>query len=129
VALQLFKLASESFPSLSAVTSQVAHAYFRLISANLDLSAGIAYSFSVSLWFNGDGTSASVFATGQGYNSLCINGVLQMPGLYSIGADAVVITPSSAWTLEIGKTITLQTYNANATVTYTAPATSLVAIP
>jgi hypothetical protein len=130
VALQLFRLASEGFPSISATTSQVAHAYFRTMSSTVPILAGSAYSLEVSTWFDGDGTAASVFATGQGLSLLSINGVLQQPGLYAINAGAVVVTPvGGAITLVSGYPITLQTYNANAAITVSAMVSSLVAIP
>lgn len=130
MALQLFKLASESFPSISATTSQVAHAYFRTMSSTVPIASGSAYSLQVSTWFDGDGTSASAFATGQGLNLLSINGVLQQPGLYAITSGAVVITPAAGGiSLTSGYPITLQTFNANAAITVSALATSLIAIP
>ena len=131
MALQLFRLASEPFPSISATTSQVANAYFRTVSSTVPLPSGIAFSLTVATWTDGDGTSATAFATGQGLNLLSINGVLQQPGLYTINSGAVVITPGSggAFSLISGYPITLQTYNANAAITVSALVSSLVAIP
>lgn len=130
MALQLFRLASEPFPSISATTSQLANAYFRTMSSTVPIASGIAYSLEVSRWFDGDGTSATAFATGQGLNLLSINGVLQQPGLYAITSDAVVITPAAGgFTLISGYPVTLQTYNANAAVVVSALASSLIAIP
>lgn len=126
---QLFKLASENFPSISATTSQVAHEYFHTMSATVVIAAASAYSLLISTWVTGSGTTVAAFATGQGYNSLSINGVLQQSGLYTIGATSVVITPTSAMTLRQGYPVTLETYNANAAVTVSALVSSLVAIP
>lgn len=130
MALQLFRLASESFPSISATTSQLANAYFRTMSSTVPIASGSAYSLEVSTWFDGDGTSATAFVTAQGLNLLSINGVLQQPGLYAINSGAVVITPAAGGiTLISGYPITLQSYNANAAVVVSALASSLVAIP
>lgn len=130
MALQLFRLASESFPSISATTSQLANAYFRTMSSTVPIASGSAYSLEVSTWFDGDGTSATAFVTAQGLNLLSINGVLQQPGLYAINSGAVVITPAAGGiTLVSGYPITLQSYNANAAVVVSALASSLVAIP
>lgn len=129
MALQLFKIASETFPNISATTSQAANAYFRTMTATVVIAANSAYSIRVSRWVKGNGNAATAFATGQGYNSLCINGVLQQSGLYSVGANSVVITPTSAMTLHNGYPITLATYNAKAAVVVSALATSQIAIP
>lgn len=133
MALQLFKLASEAFPSITSTshTSQAAHAYFRTMSNTVTIAGGGAYSLKVTTWVKETGNPASVFATGQGYTSLCINGVLQQPGLYTVGASSVVIRPTSALTLQKGYPITLQTFNVDATMSITVSAlvSSLIAIP
>ncbi|MFA5676359.1 MAG: DUF4183 domain-containing protein [Christensenellales bacterium] len=130
MALQLFRLASEPFPSISGATSQLANAYFRAMSSTVPIASGSAYSLEVSTWFTGDGTTATAFATDQGLNLLSINGVLQQPGLYEINSDAVVITPSvGGFTLISGYPITLQTYNANTEITVETSVSSFVAIP
>jgi hypothetical protein len=133
VALQLFRLASESFPSITSTstTSQLAQAFFRTMSADVTAVSGVAYSLAVTTWFDGDGTGSTAFPTGQGLTSLCINGVLQQPGLYTVNADAVVITAASSFVLVGGYPVTLQTYNVNASmsVVVSALASSLVAIP
>lgn len=126
---QLFRLASESFPNISATTSQVAHQYFLTMTATVVIDAASAYSLKISKWVTGSGTTVAAFATGQGYNSLSINGVLQQSGLYAVGGPSVVITPTAPLTLHKGYPITLQTYNANAAVVVSALVSSLVAIP
>jgi hypothetical protein len=126
---QLFKLASEQFPKISGTTSQVAHQYFHTMSATVALSAAIAYSIKISKWVTGSGTTVANFATGQGLNSLSINGVLQQSGLYSVGATSVTITPSASMTLKKAYPITLLTYNAKAGVKVSAVPSSLIAIP
>lgn len=130
---QLFRLASEPFPKITstATTSQAAHQYFRTMSETVVIAAASAYSLKISKWVTGSGTTVAAFATGQGYNNLCINGVLQQTGLYTIGATSVVITPTSPLTLHKGYPITLQTYNAAASMAITVSelASSLVAIP
>lgn len=126
---QLFKLASETFPSISATTSQVSHEYFHTMSATVVIAAASAFSLKISTWVTGSGTTVGSFATGQGYNSLSINGVLQQSGLYAVGATSVVITPTSSLTLRLGAPVTLETFNANAAVVVSALASSLVAIP
>jgi hypothetical protein len=100
------------------------------MSSTVPIASGSAYSLEVSTWFNGDGTTATAFATDQGLNILSINGVLQQPGLYEINSDAVVITPSDGgFTLISGYPITLQTYNANVEVVVETLVSSLIAIP
>ena len=126
---QLFKLASEQFPRISGTSSQVMHEYFHTMSATVVIAAGSAYSIQISKWVTGSGTTVANFATGQGYRSLNVNGVLQQSGLYTVGATSVVITPTSSLTLGAAHVITLETYNANAAVTVSALASSLVAIP
>ncbi len=126
---QLFKLASETFPSISATTSQVVHEYFHTMSATVVIAAASAFSLKISTWVTGSGTTVGAFATGQGYNSLCINGVLQQSGLYSVVASSVVITPTSPLTLHQGYPVTLETFNADAAVVVSALASSQIAIP
>ena len=126
---QLFKLASETFPSISATTSQVVHEYFHTMSATVVIAAASAFSLKISTWVTGSGTTVGAFATGQGYNSLCINGVLQQSGLYSVVASSVVITPTSSLTLHQGYPVTLETFNADAAVVVSALASSQIAIP
>lgn len=131
MALQLFRLASEPFPSISAATSQIANAYFRTISSTVEIESGSAFSLEVSTWLEGDGTTATAFPTAQGLNLLSVNGVLQQSGLYTITSDAVVITgpENGGLTLISGYPITLQTYNADVEVVVSALVSSLVAIP
>ena len=130
MALQLFKLASEAFPSISSTSSQTANAYFLTMSSTVPIASGSAYSLTLSRWTNGSGTSATALATGQGLNLLSINGVLQQPGLYTISSGAVVITPSAGGiSLTSGYPITLQTYNASIAITVSALVSSLIAIP
>ena len=57
------------------------------MSATVVIAAASAFSLKISTWVTGSGTSVGAFATGQGYNSLCINGVLQQSGLYSVVAS------------------------------------------
>lgn len=130
MALQLFKLASEDFPNISATTSQVARAYFRTMSSTVAVASGIAYSLQASTWVDSDGAEVTGFTTGQGLNILSVNAVLQQPGLYAINTGAVVITgPVSGISLTSGTPVTLQTYNANAGVVVSALASSQIAIP
>lgn len=130
MALQLFRLASEPFPTISSTTSQAANAFFRTVSSTVDIASGSAFSLEVSTWFDGDGVSATAFPTAQGLNLLSVNGVLQQPGLYTITSDAVVITaPVDGITLVSGYPITLQTYNADVEITVSALVSSLIAIP
>lgn len=126
---QLFRLANEQFPKISGTTSQAAHEYFYTVSATRVIAAGSAYSIKISKWVTGSGTTVANFATGQGMNSLSINGVLQQSGLYAVGATSVVITPTASLTLKKSYPITLQTYNAKAGVVVSAHPSSLVAIP
>lgn len=131
MALQLFKLASEIFPAISATTSQTARAYFRTMSVTVAVASGVHYSIRASKWQTGStGAAAGGFSTAQGLNLLSINAVLQQPGLYAINATGVVITgPTGGITLKSSYPLTLQTYNAKAAVTTSALASSRVAIP
>ena len=131
MAIQLFKLASEAFPNISSTTSQAAHAYFRTVSTGgISIATGVNYSLEVSTWDLSNGNSATIFATGQGSTSLCVNGILQQPGLYTVNTGAVVITPvDSAVSINSGTPITLQTYNTSVSVTVSTLASTLIAIP
>lgn len=131
MALQLFKLASEAFPTISATTSQVAHAYYRTMSATVPITAGGDFSLEVSTWVKETGNAATRFATGQGLSLLSINGVLQQPGLYSITSGAVVITgPAGGISLTSSYPITLQTFNVDTAITMAPLALSTrIAIP
>jgi hypothetical protein len=132
---QLFTLAYENFPGITSTTttSQVAHEYFHMMSATVVIKAASAYSIKASKWITGSGTTLPTggLAAGQAYYNLCVNGVLQQSGLYAVGANSVVITPTAQTTLHGSHLITIQTYNAKAAsnVIVSAHLSSQVAIP
>jgi len=126
--LQLFKLAGKELPSIT--TSQVDQNYFHTWSRTasyVTFVAGTSVSLtSLSLWFNGAGTSITGFVTGGGKECLEINGVMQQAGLYSVATDRItLIAPAGGLTLQKGYPITLQSYNAativSTTRTYAVP--------
>lgn len=128
MALQLFKLASEKWPSISGTTSQAVHQYFHTFSATNTYGSGSDISLAVGLWFTNTGGTTTAFATNQGMTNLCINGVLQQPGLYTVEAAKVTIVPPVGGLKMEGYPLTLQTYNANAGVVVST-VKSRVAIP
>jgi hypothetical protein len=130
VALQLFRLASEKFPAISATTSQRARAYFTTMTAAVTIAAGSHYTRVASKWLTSTGGQLTGFSTGQGLNLLSINAVLQQPGLYTVNATKVVIlgAPGTGTPILSNYPLTLQTYNANAAVVVSATR-SRVAIP
>ena len=99
------------------------------MTATVVITGGVGYSLTIAKWVTGSGTTVANFATGQGMNSLSINGVLQQSGLYTVGSTSLVITPTASMTLHNGYPITLQTYNAKAGVVVSAHQSSLIAIP
>jgi len=118
MALQLFKLAGEPMPSIT--TSQAKYQYFHTLSATKVIASGSVFSLKVSTWFNNTGAAPAAFVTGQANQSLCINGVLQQSGLYSVVSTAVRITaPASGLPWHNGYPFTLETYNANTIVSTT----------
>ena len=128
MAVQLFKLASEQWPSISATTSQTSNQYFHTFSRTHSYTNGTSISLGVATWFKNDGSPAAAFAVGQGAQSLCINGVLQQTSLYAITTTKVtLIAPAGGFKLK-GYPITLETYNAKASVVVSA-VNSVVAIP
>jgi len=131
LALQLFKLASETFPAISATTSQVVNAYFRTASAaGINVATGATFSLLAASWVDRNGSAVASFATAQGLNQLFSNGVLQQPSLYTVVATAVRLTASAvAIAINPGTPLTLQTYNAKAAVVVSALASSRIAIP
>lgn len=131
LALQLFKLASETFPAISATTSQAVNAYFHTASTGgINVATGATASLLAASWVDSDGGAVTAFATAQGLNQLFSNGVLQQPSLYSVVATAVRLTASAiAIAINSGTPLTLQTYNARAAVVVSAIASSRIAIP
>ena len=131
MALQLFKLASEAFPTLSATTSQAAIAYFRTVTAGgISVAANSTYTLAAASWVDENGSAVAAFATAAGLNLLFSNGVLQQPSLYTISAAAVVLAASATpLVLTSGVPLVLQTYNANAAITASTLVSSRIAIP
>ena len=143
MALQLFKLASEVFPNISATASatatmsQAVNAYFRTVSAGgITITASGVFSLVATSWVDQNGSGVESFATAQGLNQLFSNGVLQQPSLYTVGTGAVQLnTSATPLSIQSGTPLTLQTYNARATVgvtvsvTVSALASSRIAIP
>jgi hypothetical protein len=136
MALQLFRLASETFPNISATASatttmsQAVNAYFRTVSAGgITITASDTFSFVATSWVDENGSAVASFATAQGLNQLFSNGVLQQPSLYTVVAGAVQLTTSATpISIQSGTPLTLQTYNSNAivgvTISVTVSATS-----
>lgn len=88
VAKKLFRLAGGTVAL--ADTS-----YFYSLTADLTVSSGTSYSLTATDWIGGSGTAVSTFATGtNGYYNLCINGVLQQTGIYTVQASRVKLVAS-----------------------------------
>lgn len=131
MALELFKLASEAFPTISATTNQTAIAYFRRVSGGgISVAANSTYTLAVGSWSDKNGSAVVAFATAAGLNLLFSNGVLQQPSLYTVSAGAVVLaTSATPLTIQSGTPLTLQTYNVQAAITMAPLVSSLIAIP
>lgn len=118
MALQLFKLAHEPMPSIT--TSQAKHEYFHTLSETKAIASGAVFSLKVSTWLNSAGNVPTAFKTNQADNSLCINGVLQQAGLYTIHSTALRITaPAGGVTFHKSYPFTLESYNSKAIVSTT----------
>ena len=118
MALQLFRLASEPMPSIE--TSQARYEYFHTLSATKTVVSGSVFSLKVSTWLNSAGSAPTAFKTGQANQSLCVNGVLQQSGLYTVHSTALRITaPVGGLTFHNGYPFTLETYNSNTIVSTT----------
>jgi len=133
LALQLFRLANESFPTISGKTSQAANVYIHTVSAGgISVAANSTRTLTASTWVDKNGSAVASFATAQGLTLLFSNGVLQQPALYSVGANSVKLIASATAIPKIvsGTPLVLQTYNVNATITMSPLTTSTrIAIP
>ncbi|MGE4352883.1 MAG: hypothetical protein AB7D36_02210 [Oscillospiraceae bacterium] len=117
MALQLFKLAG-AVPAIE--TTQDVHQYFYTFTDSAYvISAGQSYTLAVANWVISDGGTTDAFVTDAASNSLFIQGVLQQPGIYVISSASVNIVASSAISLDANTPITLQTYNASASMSTT----------
>lgn len=124
MALQLFVLASEKWPSIT--TSQAVHEYFHNFSVTQTYAANVSITLNVSRWTTKTGGTTTAFATSQGMTNLCINGVLQQPGLYTVSATKVTIKAPSTGLKMRTYPMTLQTYNSK---TLVSTVKSVVAVP
>lgn len=118
--LQLFRLAGNK--ALPVTTSQRGRQYFHTMSATVVIASNSVKSFLAGVWFTSAGDAAGAFVTGSGSQALCVNGVLQQPGLYSVVSTAVRITAPNTvggLTLHQNYPVTLQTYNASSIVSTT----------
>ena len=103
MALQLFRLAAET-----PVVTNTKYAYCRPMSADLTLTNGASYTLDVSTWYKGDGNAATAFVSASGYN-LCVNGVLQQSGLYTVSSgDLKLVAPATGLTISQSSPITLE---------------------
>jgi hypothetical protein len=117
MALQLFRLAS-----VTPVTTNTNYAYFRMpLSESINVAATDSYTLRRSTWYYGNGNTVTGYVTATGYN-LCINGVLQQSGLYTVavGSSVKLIAPAGGLSIPEGAVITLQALNTSITPTTVA---------
>lgn len=116
MALQLFRLAGTT-----PVATNTNYAYFfNPLTTPIVIASGSVYSTSLAGWTTGDGTTPTEFVTASGYN-LCINGVLQQSGLYTVTSDHVTLTGvTGGITVPISAPMTLQALNTAITPTVVA---------
>lgn len=105
MALQLFRLAGAT---VSATNANYAY-FFTPLTTAITIASGSTYSTSLAGWTIGDGTAPTEFVTATGYN-LCINGVMQQSGLYTVTSNKVTLTaPVGGISVPISAPMTLQT--------------------
>ena len=117
MSLQLFRLAS-----VTPVATNTNYAYFRMpLSESITVAATDSYTLIKSSWYYGDGNTVTGFATATGYN-LCINGVLQQSGLYTVNVDSSVklVAPTGGISIPESAVITLQAIDTAITPTKVA---------